>query len=247
MMSNLVYLIILLVVVIVLVNLRRRSQGQTELQAFPYRSKEFLMSPAERSFLGVLDQVLSKSNYRVFAQVRLADIVQVDKGLKRADWQRAFNTISRKHVDYVVCKAEDMAIVGAVELDDESHQQSKRRDRDQILDNILEAAGIPLARVKAAATYSPNEILNLLFNEFSLKLYDNISESDGSPINQVVNHEMDKEGVIDSIDPIQNEEPKCPKCGSPLLPRVAKKGKYQGQKFWGCSQFPICKYAVRRV
>ena len=32
----------------------------------------------------------------------------------------------------------------------------------------------------------------------------------------------------------------CPKCGSELVIRVAKKGENVGKKFYGCSQFPKC-------
>jgi restriction system protein len=35
---------------------------------------------------------------------------------------------------------------------------------------------------------------------------------------------------------------KCPKCGSSLVLRTAKKGPSSGSKFWGCSAFPKCKY-----
>ncbi len=34
----------------------------------------------------------------------------------------------------------------------------------------------------------------------------------------------------------------CPKCGSPLILKQAKKGKYAGQSFLGCSNYPKCKY-----
>ena len=35
-------------------------------------------------------------------------------------------------------------------------------------------------------------------------------------------------------------EPFCPKCGSKMVLRTAKKGSHSGQKFWGCSKFPNC-------
>jgi len=35
--------------------------------------------------------------------------------------------------------------------------------------------------------------------------------------------------------------PTCPKCGSEMKLRIAKKGKYAGQEFWGCSNFPDCR------
>ena len=42
-------------------------------------------------------------------------------------------------------------------------------------------------------------------------------------------------------------EPKvsCPKCGSNMVLRTAKKGKFTGQKFWGCSGFSGCKSIVK--
>jgi restriction system protein len=33
----------------------------------------------------------------------------------------------------------------------------------------------------------------------------------------------------------------CPRCGSPMVKRVAKKGKNAGEPFWGCSAFPQCR------
>ncbi len=34
----------------------------------------------------------------------------------------------------------------------------------------------------------------------------------------------------------------CPKCGSPLVLRKAKKGANAGNQFYGCSNFPHCRY-----
>lgn len=36
-------------------------------------------------------------------------------------------------------------------------------------------------------------------------------------------------------------EPACPKCGSAMVQRTAKKGDLSGSKFWGCSRFPACR------
>jgi len=38
--------------------------------------------------------------------------------------------------------------------------------------------------------------------------------------------------------------PSCPKCGSTMVIREAKKGLNKGNKFWGCSRFPQCKSIV---
>ncbi|MBR5665520.1 MAG: four helix bundle suffix domain-containing protein [Bacteroidales bacterium] len=34
--------------------------------------------------------------------------------------------------------------------------------------------------------------------------------------------------------------PTCPRCGKPMLKRVAKKGINSGKEFWSCSGYPDC-------
>ncbi|MDE7275185.1 MAG: NERD domain-containing protein [Lachnospiraceae bacterium] len=34
----------------------------------------------------------------------------------------------------------------------------------------------------------------------------------------------------------------CPHCGGQLVMRIASKGQHQGKRFWGCSNYPTCKY-----
>ena len=48
---------------------------------------------------------------------------------------------------------------------------------------------------------------------------------------------------------VKEPEPKttailCPKCGAPMILRTASKGKNQGSKFYGCSQYPKCKSII---
>lgn len=38
--------------------------------------------------------------------------------------------------------------------------------------------------------------------------------------------------------------PNCPVCGSTMILRTAKRGRYKGQDFWGCSRFPNCTAIV---
>ena len=38
-----------------------------------------------------------------------------------------------------------------------------------------------------------------------------------------------------------NAERKCPKCGSDMVLRTAKRGANVGNKFWGCSTYPKCR------
>lgn len=36
--------------------------------------------------------------------------------------------------------------------------------------------------------------------------------------------------------------PECPKCGAQLVLRTGQSGARKGQKFWGCANFPACRY-----
>ena len=39
---------------------------------------------------------------------------------------------------------------------------------------------------------------------------------------------------------VQSDAPACPKCGKPMIKRVAKKGVNAGKEFWSCSSYPNC-------
>jgi len=34
--------------------------------------------------------------------------------------------------------------------------------------------------------------------------------------------------------------PCCPRCGEPMVQRVARRGSHKGKPFWGCSKYPDC-------
>jgi predicted RNA-binding Zn-ribbon protein involved in translation (DUF1610 family) len=38
----------------------------------------------------------------------------------------------------------------------------------------------------------------------------------------------------------QAVEPRCPRCGSPMVHRIARRGSERGRAFWGCSRYPTC-------
>jgi restriction system protein len=41
--------------------------------------------------------------------------------------------------------------------------------------------------------------------------------------------------------------PSCPSCGTKLVSRTSRKGNNAGQSFWGCRNFPRCRYRMRRA
>jgi hypothetical protein len=131
---------------------RPGSAGMSAYEAVP----EFL-SPAERSFFGVLQQAVA-SEYQIFAKVRLADVVRPVRNSSRSGWQSSFNRISGKHVDFVLCDPARLRVVAVIELDDRSHERFERGVRDSLVDSALKNGGIPVLRISARRSYSPAQI-----------------------------------------------------------------------------------------
>lgn len=126
---------------------------------YPYQARNYLFSRAEKSFLGVLEQALGEE-YRVFGKVRMEDLMFVKKGTKNR--QGARNRIRSRHIDFVICRKNDLSIQFLMELDDKSHDNSKRAESDEFKNAACQAAGIKLVRIRAQSSYSLNEVAKSL-------------------------------------------------------------------------------------
>lgn len=69
------------------------------------------------------------------------------------------------------------------------------------------------------------------------------SEAVPMPEPENLSDSLPKEPVTAAIsEPLPSDETLiCSKCGSPMIKRVASKGKNVGKVFYGCSKFPICR------
>lgn len=164
---------LILVALILLKAATGKAESTTDVKnTLGYRKKKTLFTEAERSFLGVLDQCIDLNQYRVFGKVRVADIVEPNPSKNRSEWQKAFNPIKAKHFDYVICAADTLKPVCAIELDDKSHNQKKRQQRDQLLESVCKDANLPLIRVPAKRSYKPEEVKGLLAKLFAQEQFD---------------------------------------------------------------------------
>lgn len=247
-----VLLAIAIGVMLILTQQKRASGGIS----FGYRRKTYLLSKAERSFYGVLTQAVGDKAL-IFSKVRVADVLTPQKGLNRSNWQRAFNLISAKHVDFLLCDPQDCALRLAIELDDASHGSAKRQKRDAFLEQACESAGLPLLRIRAARGYGVADIrqqietvLYPVLHEFSLEesgqryksgteaTTDEQEKVDSQPEREVGNEKGAPAGAELVARPAA---PTCHQCGEEMVIRQARSGKNAGQQFWGCSAFPKCR------
>lgn len=113
-------------------------------QILPY-CKTKLLTHYERSFFEQLKIIAVNKNLYLFAKVRLADIVNVKNGTD--DFYKYFNQIKSKHIDFVLSDNE-MNVLCCIELDDSSHDNKKAQENDQVKNDALAAAGVPIIRTR---------------------------------------------------------------------------------------------------
>ena len=112
-------------------------------EKLPYILNETILTERERAFYRILKPVADKLELQICPKVRVADIVSIKKGTK--DWQKWFNKIKSKHVDFLLCDY-DMNIVLLIELDDRSHETERAQRNDRLKNAIF---GDRLVRIRS--------------------------------------------------------------------------------------------------
>lgn len=247
-----IWMVVAIVLVVAGILVALKTKQATKEDGIGFERREYLFSPAERSFLGVLEQALD-SQYRIFGKVRLGDIVKPAKGLTRSKRTTSSNRINQKHVDFVICSATDLAMLGVVELDDQSHGREDRAKRDEFVDRALAAAKIPVIHFSAQKGYNLQEVRAKLAECFAVGIIpvtktngqgesgpEKFAFVDEQPATQTI--EMPEETPVAPVLTAQESStPTCPKCSAVMVKRQAMKGPYAGKFFWACSTFPKCR------
>ena len=128
-------------------------------KALHYKKKQYLLTQAERKFFEVLEQAVG-DKYYIFPQIHLASLLYVEK--RDREWQKYFNKIIKKSVDFVLCDKQYLSPVIAIELNDSSHLQERRKERDVFVQEAMESAGLKLVVVRAQWEYDVEEVRNYL-------------------------------------------------------------------------------------
>lgn len=145
-------IIVLIVIMVLVAAIFLKLQKPRRGSPAAYTLAGSLCTPAELAFLAALDQTIQPGQ-RVFAKVRLIDVLRPPKGNVSAR-----NQVIQKHLDFLVCDSATTKPLYAIELNDRSHEQPQRRERDAGLADMMESAGIPLIFQKARRSYSVDEL-----------------------------------------------------------------------------------------
>lgn len=120
--------------------------------------------------------------------------------------------IQKKVVDFLLLKATDLDPVLAIELDDP--KQEAHGSTARLVDDVCAAAGLPILHIVMAPFFDIEPIQNKL--------------------DAIMVEARSKETNEDEFSPI------CPNCGITMVLRFDKQGPINGNKYYGCLNYPDC-------
>jgi Protein of unknown function (DUF2726) len=136
------FVVVVFVVVAIALLIYLKKQGLLEGKGsgpWPFYIKKPLTQPEQ-----VLYHRLVKAfpDHIVLAQVQVSRILGVKKGSNFNEWN---NRINRLSYDFVVC-GKDSTVLAAIELDDKTHESSRRNATDEKKNKATADAGLRLIR-----------------------------------------------------------------------------------------------------
>lgn len=134
-------------------------KATTKADYVPHKKSTYLATKTERRFHQVLLELIPEE-YVIHSQVSLMALVQPTN----------FKDNSRtwaKRMDFVITDS-DTKVLAVIELDDSSHRQKKRQERDIYVNNALKGHH-PLLRFEAQSSYDKTHIAALLERETTIK------------------------------------------------------------------------------
>jgi hypothetical protein len=218
----------------------------TEMEALPYRVRDDFLSPAELGFYHVLR--VAVGDWAVICpKVSLADLFYAKSGSHTVNTSYT-NRIARKHIDFLVCDPQSMEPLLGIELDDSSHSRAARKRRDEFVDQVFAAAGLPLLRQPVRPTYDGRGLSS------ALRSLAGRDQQVGAPMSPSPTGQgpldaapPEAESVGQPVEASSQASPRaegpplCPKCGQPMVLRtVQREGPRKGSRFWGCPNYPRC-------
>ena len=152
--------IILITIIIILIfkNIKLKNtmyrEGGRPFQPLNYNTKyvkrDYLLTQTELKFYKLLKTITDEMNLTICPQVPLYEI------LRNKDY-KDFNKIQSKSIDFVITEP-NLKIKMCIELDDASHYQAKRLQRDEFINKLFTDLDIKLIRVPVKSFYDLEEL-----------------------------------------------------------------------------------------
>lgn len=126
-----------------LVPRKKQNQKGEKYDLSRYYLKNSIVTPVEKWMYNIIKDELTEE-YIVAPKVGIKDFVGVKKG---NNYFKYFGHISQRHIDFLICKKDILSPALGIEIDDTSHEQQNRKNRDQENDQIYNAIGIKVLHI----------------------------------------------------------------------------------------------------
>jgi len=142
------YMILIIVIIISILEKLINTTENTSISNYneSYQKKEYLLTQTELKFYNLLKTITDKLDLSLFVQVSLYQIIK-NKNFKD------FNKIKSKSIDFVITE-KNTKIKLCIELDDKTHNNQKRIQRDQFINNLFNDLNIKLLRIPVESYYN---------------------------------------------------------------------------------------------
>lgn len=161
-MKFVIILAVVLVGVVILLALVKiqsspEAKEDTTAKGSDYEALRSVLSPTERAYLGLLASFLPPG-VGVLVKIRLADIFTAKRSLNSASRQAAFSRIQRKHIDFLLVRADDFSPLAGIELDEGRPTSPGAQQHRRFVESLFAKSGLPLMRVQAQEEYHAEEM-----------------------------------------------------------------------------------------
>ncbi len=92
-------------------------------------------------------------------KVRLLDLLEPRPGSQK--YKTYFYKVQAKHIDFVLCDQEKLVARVLIELDDSSHDQIQRKERDEFVDQVVQSVGYKIIHTRRITEELREQLLAL--------------------------------------------------------------------------------------
>jgi len=136
--------IIVVIIIFFLVKMLFKRKEHTQIRS-AFRTTERVMNESEQELFANLQKTLG-GEYTILSNARLEDFVEINEqevmdNEKMADLR---NRIKSHHADFLICDRSSTKPLLAVELDDKSHYDAERQERDKYIDDLYKTIDLPI-------------------------------------------------------------------------------------------------------
>lgn len=127
---------------------RCKTNQFTADKEYPYQLKSKVLSYNEGKMYRILGEYCNRNYLILLSKIRIADFIDTIYTEDMENDEEYYNKkkykITSKHVDFLICEPEHFSPLIAIELDDSTHLEKDRQERDEFVDNIYNTVGLPI-------------------------------------------------------------------------------------------------------